>query len=167
MTTTTGTTSVELEIAVDVPAEHAFATFHTRFDAIKPHEHNLLDVDVAETVFEPHVGGHVYDRGVDGSVCRWARVLAFDPPRRLVISWDIDPRWGLETDPARCSEVEVTFTPDGPGRTTVRLEHRHLDRHGDGWQHERDQVAADGGWPLYLERFRAALAGHEGAGATP
>ena len=80
------------------------------------------------------MGGYVYDRGEDGSECRWARVLAFDPPERFVISWDIGPTWQLETDVAHTSEVEVRFVPEGPTRTRVELEHRHLDRHGAGWQ---------------------------------
>ena len=86
-----------------------------------------------ETVFEPQVGGHIVDRGEDGSECRWARVLAFDPPDRLVFSWDIGPTWQLETDPENASEVEVRFVAEGPDRTRVELEHRHLDRHGPGW----------------------------------
>jgi uncharacterized protein YndB with AHSA1/START domain len=97
-------------------------------------------------VFEPHVGGHIIDRGTDGSECRWARVLAYDPPRRVCFSWDINLRWQLETDPAKTSEIEVTFTPEGPARTRVVLTHRHLDRHGDGWEHMRDAVSS--GWSL-------------------
>jgi uncharacterized protein YndB with AHSA1/START domain len=99
------------------------------------------------------VGGDVYDRGEDGSVCRWARVLAFEPPERLVISWDIDPQWQVETDPTRTSEVEIRFVPEGPERTRVELVHRHLDRHGPGWEGVRGGVAADEGWPLYLRRY--------------
>ena len=82
----------------------------------------MLAVDIAETVFEPRAGGHIYDRGVDGSECRWARVLAFEPPDRVVFSWDIDPRWQLESDPERTSEVEVRFTAEAPDRTRVELE---------------------------------------------
>ncbi|AXB41390.1 SRPBCC family protein [Amycolatopsis albispora] len=153
MTTTSTETSVRREIEVGVPAERAFAVFTGKFDRIKPREHNLLAVPIAETVFETHVGGSVYDRGEDGSVCRWARVLVFEPPHRFVISWDIDPQWRLETDPARCSEVEVRFIAEGPDRTRVELEHRHLDRHGAGWERGRDSVGSEGGWPLYLQRF--------------
>lgn len=153
MTTTSTETSVRREIEVAVPVERAFAVFTEQFDRIKPREHNMLAVPITETVFETRVGGAVYDRGEDGSVCRWARVLAFEPPQRFVISWDITPHWQIETDPDRCSEVEVRFVSVGPDRTRVELEHRHLDRHGDGWQGERDGVAADGGWPLYLQRF--------------
>src|SRR5690606_9885211 len=122
-----------------------------QFDRIKPREHNLLQVAIAETVFEPRVGGHVYDRGVDGSECRWARVLAYEPPRRVVISWDIDPRWKVETNPERTSEVEIRFVAESADRTRVELEHRNLERHGVGWESVRDGVGSETGWPLYLQ----------------
>ena len=155
MSITREPTSVDLEITVDVPVEHAFKVFTEDFDRIKPREHNMLPVDIAETVLEPRVGGRVYDCGVDGSTCQWARVLVVEPPHRLVISWDITPAFQLEPDPARCSEVEFTFTSVGPEQTHVRLEHRHLDRHGAGWQGWRDRAAGADAWGIYLERFRA------------
>lgn len=153
MSSTSTDSVVRQEVVVDLPPERAFSLFVEQFDRIKPREHNLLSVPIAESVFEPRVGGSVYDRGEDGSVCRWARVLAYQPPDRFVISWDITPRWEIETDPERCSEVEVTFTAEGERRTRVVLEHRHLDRHGEGWPSERDGVAGPGGWPLYLRRY--------------
>ncbi|KQZ68975.1 ATPase [Nocardioides sp. Root151] len=150
--------TVRLGITVAVSAERAFQVFTEQFDQIKPREHNLLAPEaIAETVFETRVGGFVYDRGENGSVCRWARVLAFDPPHRFVISWDISPTWQLVTDPAHASEVEVTFTPEGPTQTRVELEHRHFERHGEGWESVRDGVLGDGGWPLYLQRYVDAL----------
>ena len=106
-----------------------------------------------ETLLEPHVGGRIVDRGEDGSECAWARILAYDPPARLVFSWDIGPTWQLEQDVDSSSEVEVRFIPDGPDRTRVELEHRHLDRHGVGWESLRDGIADEQGWPLYLARF--------------
>ena len=112
-------TTVTQSIVVDAPMDVAFKVFTEQFDRIKPREHNLLSAEIAETVFEPRVGGHVYDRGVDGSECRWARVLEYDPPRRVVISWDISPRWQLETDLDRTSEVEVQFVAEGDNRTRV------------------------------------------------
>lgn len=152
MNTTPTETAVRREITVAVPVAQAFEVFTTRFDRIKPRDHNLLTVPIAETVLEPHVGGHIYDRGEDGSECRWSRVLAFEPPHRLVFSWDIGPDWRVEADPERCSEVEVLFLAEGDG-TRVVLEHRHLDRHGEGWPALGQGVSGDGGWPLYLQRF--------------
>jgi uncharacterized protein YndB with AHSA1/START domain len=148
-------TTVRNSIVVEAPIERAFKTFVEDFDRVKPHEHNLLDVEIAETVFEPHVGGYVLDRGVDGRECRWGRVLAYEPPHRVVFSWDISPRWQLETDIDRASEVEVRFIAETPNRTRVQLEHRHLDRHGEGWEALRDGVGGGGGWPLYLQRYAA------------
>jgi len=153
MTTQAQATSVRSEIVVDAPVERAFAVFTEQFDRIKPREHNMLAVDIAETVFEPRVGGSIYDRGVDGSECRWARVLAFEPPERVVFSWDIGPTWQVETDPDRASEVEVRFVAESPEQTRVELEHRHIDRHGDGWEGLREGVGTDQGWPLYLQRY--------------
>lgn len=144
-------------VVVNAPIERAFAVFTAQFGDFKPREHNLLAVPIAETVFEPRVGGHIYDRGVDGSVCRWARVLAYEPPRRLVFTWDIGPTWQLEPDPSRTSEVEVRFTAESDNRTRVDLEHRHLDRHGPGWESVADGVAGDAGWPLYLDRYARLL----------
>ena len=157
MKTDVAQTSVRLEIVVEAPIDRAFRVFTERFGSFKPGEHNLLPVPIADTVFEPRVGGHVYDRGVDGSECRWARVLAYEPPGRVVISWDISPQWRLETDRAKTSEVEVRFISEAPNRTRVELEHRNLDRHGDGWERVRDGVAGDAGWPLYLERYAQLL----------
>ncbi|TJV42165.1 MAG: ATPase, partial [Mesorhizobium sp.] len=97
--------------------------------------------------------GHIYDRGADGSECRWARVLAYEPPHRVLLSWDISPQWRLETDPNKASEWEVRFTAETANRTRLDLEHRKLERHGAGWESVRDGVAADQGWPLYLQRY--------------
>lgn len=153
MSMQTTDTSVRASIVVEAPIERAFSVFTDEFGSFKPAEHNLLGVEIAETVFEPRVGGHLYDRGVDGSECRWARVLAYEPPDRVVISWDISPHWQLETDVEKTSEVEVRFVSEAPDRTRVELEHRNLERHGEGWEGVRDGVAGEGGWPLYLRRF--------------
>jgi uncharacterized protein YndB with AHSA1/START domain len=148
-------TVVRREMIVNAPIDKAFTVFTERFGDFKPPEHNLLQVPIAETVFEPKVGGHIVDRGTDGSECRWARILAYDPPHRVVFSWDIGPTWQVESDPDLTSEVEVTFTAETPDRTRLELEHRHLDRHGPGWESVRDGIGHDQGWPLYLDRYAA------------
>jgi uncharacterized protein YndB with AHSA1/START domain len=157
MSTQAADTSIQTSIVVEAPVERAFKVFVEDFDRVKPREHNMLGVDIAETVFEPRVGGNIYDRGVDGSECRWARVLAYEPPDRVVFSWDISPQWQVEADTGKTSEVEVRFVSETPERTRVELEHRNLDRHGAGWEGAREGVAADQGWPLYLQRYADLL----------
>jgi uncharacterized protein YndB with AHSA1/START domain len=150
-------TSILTSVTVEAPVERAFAVFVEDFDSIKPREHNLLGADIAETIFEPHAGGHIYDRGVDGSECRWARVLAYEPPNRVVFTWDISPQWQVESDPEKASEVEVRFISEDSERTRVELEHRNLDRHGAGWEGMRAGVESPDGWPLYLNRYADLL----------
>src|SRR3954451_18382205 len=151
--------SVRTSIVVEAPIERAFSVFTEDFGGFKPPEHNILGVELAETVFEPHVGGHIYDRGVDGSECRWARVLAFEPPNRVVFSWDLNQQWQIEADHEKTSEVEVRFVAEVELRTRVEHEHRHLARDGEGWQGIGEGVGGDGGCPLYLERFAEQVAG--------
>jgi uncharacterized protein YndB with AHSA1/START domain len=155
--TPTDAATVTKSVVVNAPIEEAFHVFTARFGDFKPPEHNLLGVPLAETVFEPKVGGHIFDRAEDGSECRWARILAYEPPSRVVFSWDIGPTWQLEQDPDNASEVEVRFTSDGPTRTRVQLEHRHIDRHGPGWEGVLHGVDSEGGWPLYLQRYAELL----------
>ncbi len=157
MSTQAAETSVRTSVVVEAPIERAFSVFTEDFGSFKPPEHNMLEVEIAETVFEPRVGGYLYDRGVDGSMCRWTRVLAYEPPHRVVISWDISPQWQIETEPDNTSEVEVRFVAETPQRTRVELEHRNIDRHGPGWESVSEGVADDAGWPLYLARYAALL----------
>jgi uncharacterized protein YndB with AHSA1/START domain len=149
---------IKRSIVVEAPIERAFEVFTAQFGGFKPPEHTLLAVKISETVFERRVGGYIYDRGIDGSECRWARVLAYEPPHRLLLSWNIGPRWQLETDPEKASEWEVRFTPETPQRTRVEIEHRKLERHGEGWQGLGNAVEGEQGWPLYLRRYAELVA---------
>lgn len=128
MTTQTTETSVRTSITVEASIERAFSVFTEGIGTWWSPEHHILEAELAEMAFEPREGGHLYDRGADGSECRWSRVLVYQPPTRVVISWDINLRWRIETDPEKTSEVEVRFTAEGPQRTRVELEHRNLDR---------------------------------------
>lgn len=155
--TQAATATVRKEIVVEASQERAFTVFTANFGDFKPREHNLMASPIARTTFEPRVGGHIVDVAEDGSECRWARVLVYEPHERVVFSWDIGPDWQLITDPENASEVEVRFVPETPSRTRVELEHRGIDRHGPGWQAVRDGVDADQGWPLYLARYADSL----------
>ncbi|MCU1491130.1 MAG: Activator of Hsp90 ATPase 1 family protein [Acidimicrobiaceae bacterium] len=150
---------VHREVVVNAPIDNAFATFVERFGDFKPKEHNLLGAPITGTTFEPQVGGHIFDRAEDGSECHWARVLVYDPPDRVVFSWDISPLWQLESDTSHASEVEVRFVAESPDRTRLVLEHRNIDRHGPGWEGIREGVEGEAGWPLYLARYAALLSG--------
>ena len=156
MTTQVAGTAVRTSTTVQAPLEHAFKVFTERIGSWWDPNHHVLQAELQEMVFEPYVGGNIYDRGVDASESRWARVLAYEPPNRLVFSWDINLSWQIETDPAKTSEVEVRFTAQGPDTTLVELEHRNIDRHGDGWEQMRDAVGSQGGWNL--ERFAEVAA---------
>jgi uncharacterized protein YndB with AHSA1/START domain len=152
-------TAVRTSIVVEAAPERAFTVFTAEMGTWWPPEHHLLEAELSETVFEPRVGGRIYDKGVDGSECTWARVLAYEPPDRVVFSWDIGLDWKIETEHARTSEVELRFVPDGPERTRVELEHRHLERHGEGWEAMRDAVGSPQGWGVGMRRFAAYVGG--------
>jgi uncharacterized protein YndB with AHSA1/START domain len=157
MSIQTADTAVRTSIVVEAPVERAFDVFTQQMPSWWHPDHHILRGELAEMVFEPRVGGGIYDRGVDGSECRWARVLAYEPPSRVVFSWDIDLEWKIETDRDKTSEVEVRFRAEGPERTRVELEHRNLDRHGAGWERMRDAVGSPGGWGAGLQRFASAV----------
>jgi uncharacterized protein YndB with AHSA1/START domain len=152
------TAAVRKQIVVPASQQRAFEVFTAGFGNFKPREHNIMASPLARTVFEPRVGGHIVDIAEDGSECRWARILAYEPHDRVVFSWDIGPDWQLVADPDNASEVEVRFIAESPDRTRVELEHRHLDRHGPGWEAVRAGIADDAGWPLYLDRYAALFA---------
>lgn len=151
------------EIVVEAAAPIAFEVFTDRFDTWWPREHHLGETDLAEVVIEPREGGRWYERGTDGSECDWGRVLTWDPPNEVTLTWAISPRWQPESDPARASTVAVRFLVEGPSTTRVVFEHRDLDRHGEGWQGLREQVAGEGGWPGLLARYAEAARHHVAA----
>ncbi len=152
--TATEATVVRHSITVDAPIERAFAVYASQTWA--PPEHHMLDADMEAAVLEPRVGGRWYERSVDGRECEWGRVLAWEPPHRMVLTWQIRPDFTPEPDPARASEVEVRFVAESPERTRVDLEHRSLERHGDDWENMRAAVDSDQGWPYELQLFAAA-----------
>lgn len=150
-------TAVRITIEVGTSCEHAFDTFTRDIASWWPRDHHLVRGDVVEMTFEPRVGGHIVERNGQGEECRWARVLVWDPPARVVFTWDIDTRWQLESDPARTSEVEVRFIAESATRTRVELEHRNIERHGADWTQMRDGVSGPNGWPVILELFAQRL----------
>lgn len=153
MTETTNTTdSVTASINVAAPVAHVFDTFTQHMETWWEPTHHLLP-DTVEMRVEPHAGGTITDIAKNGATCTWGRVLAYDPPTRFAFTWDINLQWKIETEPAKCSEVEVTFTPVSDNATRVDLVHSHLERHGDGWQNMAQAVGSPNGWTAGLQRL--------------
>jgi uncharacterized protein YndB with AHSA1/START domain len=157
MSTPTTVPEIRGKITVRVPPERAFAVFTRDFGSWWPHEYHIGRTDLADAVLEPREGGRWYERGADGSECDWGRVLAWEPPSRLVVTWQINGQWQFDPDPAHASEIEVRFTPDGPDQTVVELEHRHLGRLVDGQTIHDTIVTGGGGWNAILEQFAKAV----------
>jgi uncharacterized protein YndB with AHSA1/START domain len=148
------------KVTVSVPVEQAFRVFTDSFNTWWPQQHHIGQADLAEAILEPRAGGRWYERGVDGSTCDWGRVLVWEPPHRLVVTWQINGEWQFDPDPEHASEVEVRFTADGPEQTTVELEHRLLHRLVGG-QAVRDAIDSGDGWIAILELFAKAATNEE------
>lgn len=144
-------------VTVALPLRHAFEVFTGRIDAWWPHRFHIGAAEVEEVVLEPRVGGRWYERDVDGSECDWGRVLAWEPPTRLLLTWQINGRWQFDPDPGHASEIEVRFRADGDDRTTVDLEHRLFERLVAG-QDIHDGITGGGGWVLLLDSFARTVA---------
>ncbi len=146
-------------VTVGAPLHRAFHVFTDRFTTWWPPEYHIGQAEMAEATLEPREGGRWYERGVDGSECDWGRVLTWQPPHRLVVTWQINGQWQYDPDPEHASEIEVRFTADGPDQTTVELEHRFLNRLVDG-QALHDGIRGGGGWGAILDVYaKAATSG--------
>lgn len=144
-------------VTVGTAIDKAFRVFTDSLNTWWPAQYHIGQADMAEAILESREGGRWYERGVDGSECDWGRVLAWEPPHRLLLTWQINGEWQYDPDPEHASEIEVRFSPDGPDQTTVELTHRHLDRLVGG-QALRDGIMGGGGWTAMLELFAKATA---------
>jgi len=148
------TAPVRKTVNVRTSAERAFKVFTDRFDSWWPRSHKLFqDAELAAAIVEGRVGGRCYQRAVDGRECDWGKVTVWEPPRRLVVAWQLDGQWQYDADLSHASEVEVTFTPQDDGTTRVDLEHRHFERHGASGAMVQTGVGGEGGWNGLLRLF--------------
>jgi len=123
-----------------------------------PATHHIAKTPFAEIVVEPRVGGRWFERDADGVECDWGRVVAYDPPKRLVVSWHLQADWSFDPNPERASEVAFDFVLEGPERTRMEFEHRYLERHGEGREQIRAAVDSPGGWTGVLAPYLELLA---------
>jgi uncharacterized protein YndB with AHSA1/START domain len=154
---------VRKSVTVRAGVEKAFRVFTAEIGAWWPASHHIGKSPMTTTVVEGHADGRCYSEHADGTEADWGRVIVWEPPHRLVMAWQVSPTWQYEPDLARSSEVEVTFTPEEDGSTRVELEHRHLERHGEGAASLASSVDSPGGWSgllaLYAERVAARAEG--------
>jgi uncharacterized protein YndB with AHSA1/START domain len=154
MTTNALELPVRRSIIVNVPAADAFEVFTDDVDSWWPRTHHIGKVPMKRIIIEPRADGRCYSEQTDGTECDWGRVLVWDPPRRLVLAWQITHEWGYQPDLSKASEVDVRFTPVGNG-TRVDLEHRGFERHGAGGESMRGSVDAPSGWSIILSLYEA------------
>jgi len=144
---------VRRSIFVNAPQAHAFEVFTSGIGSWWPKTHAIGDAELDKPVIEPREGGRWYQLGIDGSECDIGKVLAWEPPARLLLAWQLDADWHF--DPRLQTEVEIHFTPEGDG-TRVNLEHRHLERTGDRADEMAEMVGSPGGWTAVLQLYSEA-----------
>jgi uncharacterized protein YndB with AHSA1/START domain len=147
---------VRYELTVPVSADQAFRLFTAGFNSWWI-GHHIGKADLQEVVLESKAGGRWYERGVDGTECEWGTVLVFEPPRRLVVTWQLNAEFEYDPDPEHASEVEVLFI-EQDGQTKVEFQHRYIERLGAGAEDLAKAVGKPDGWPGILDRFGAAAA---------
>jgi uncharacterized protein YndB with AHSA1/START domain len=144
---------VQKELSVNLPVERVFAVFTQKMAAWWPATHHIAKQPFVEIEVEPRAGGRWFERAADGSECDWGRVLAWEPPHRVVFSWHLQGDFKFDPNPEKASEVEIRFFAESDDKTRLELEHRKLERHGTGWEQVRTNVGAPGGWTFVLESF--------------
>jgi uncharacterized protein YndB with AHSA1/START domain len=151
------TLAVRRSVTVQAPPERAFDVFTYGFSSWWPLEtHHIGAATATEGIMEPRAGGRWFERDADGNECDWGSVLAFEPPRRVLLAWHLTPDFKYDPDPAHATEVEVTFT-EADGGTLVELEHRGFEKHGEAGAKMSDAVSAPGGWGELLELYAKAV----------
>jgi uncharacterized protein YndB with AHSA1/START domain len=141
---------IKKTLVVEAPAERAFRVFTANMGTWWPKEHHIGKSALADCVIEPKVGGRWFEKGEDGSTCEWGKVLAWDPPKKVILAWQLNAEWTYDAN--FVTEVEVTFHAEGPKRTRVEFEHRNLERFGAKAGEQRK--AMDAGWTGILESFK-------------
>ena len=148
-------TSVRKTVTVAASQQRAFEVYTAGFGTWWPMEHHIGATDPVTVTLEPRAGGRWFETGTDGVDCDWGSVLVWEPPNRVVCSWQLQGDWSYDPDPARGSEVEVRFIAEGPDRTRIELEHRHFERHGEGADAVRNGVNDPKGYDYVLAQFVA------------
>lgn len=150
--------AVRRSVTVPLSREQAFELFVDEFGSWWPlASHHIGEHTPSQAIIESRQGGRWYERDKSGAECEWGRVLAVERPGRILVAWQLSPRWEFDPDPARATEVEVTFEARGEASTTVTLEHRGFDVHGETGAALREAVAGESGWAMLLGRYAQSV----------
>lgn len=149
--------TVQCSLSLPVTAPHAFRHFTEGMHVWWPAAYTWSQEVLKEIGIEPGVNGRCYERGPYNFSCDWGRVLVWEPPYRLVFTWQISPQREPVPDPAQASEVEVRFVPQDPSNTQVQLEHRYFDRHGENGAAYQTMLASPEGWPYILDSYAKSV----------
>jgi uncharacterized protein YndB with AHSA1/START domain len=148
--------AVHKTITVAAPQQRAFDVFTTGMsDWWMRDSHHIGEQVPDAVVMEPLAGGRWFERAPDGTECDWGRVLAWEPPTRVLLAWHLDADWRYDPDPAVSTEIEVQFIPEGDTSTRVELVHRGFEVHGARAGEVHEQVNSPQGWNGLLQLFAA------------
>jgi len=165
--TTESAAPLRKSITVRATPARAFAIFTDDMDSWWPRSHHVGKTPLVATLIEGRSGGRCYSQHEDGTECDWGTVLVWEPPRRLVLAWQVSATWQSEPDLAKSSEVEVTFTALDGGLTRLDLEHRHLDRLGAAAAAYRAALDSPTAWDGVLAAFSTRAGERAGAPSSP
>lgn len=150
-------TAVKRTIHVAVPIEKAFQVFVEKMGQWWPATHHIGAEPFHDVVVEPKQGGRWFELDSKGAECQWGRVLLWEPPRRLILSWQMQPDWKVDLDREKGSEVALLFVAEGPSATRLEFEHRYIERHGTGFEKLFEGVNSPGGWTAVLASYQEAM----------
>jgi uncharacterized protein YndB with AHSA1/START domain len=146
---------VRKQVTVQAPRTLAFEVFCERMATWWKPTHHIAQEPFTDIVIEPREGGRWFERDAAGNECPWGSILAWEPPARLVLGWQLDQTWAF--DPDLVTAVEVRFVEEGPSTTRVELEHRDLERFGSAAAGIREALDSSDGWPGLLRLFANAV----------
>jgi hypothetical protein len=148
---------VRKSLRVNVPIERAFSVFVEQMETWWPPSHHIGAIPFESIFVEPRVGGRWYERSANGDTCEWGTVLAWEPPYLATFSWHLGPDWKFSPDLAKASEVEIRFTAEDTSSTLIELEHRKIERHGEGYEKLREALDSSGAWTGILAAFASRV----------
>lgn len=147
---------VRKTITVAASQAHAFDVFTNGLDRWWPKKHSIGSAPLVKSIIEPKVGGRWYSQHEDGTEAVVGHMKVWEPPSRIVFSWEINAQW--KPDPKMGSEVEVRFIAEGPKTTRVELVHHKFETMGEAaGTSMRNSV--ENGWVPIMDLFQKAAEG--------